>query len=147
MATEREIGGDIEMNTNVHWRDTSGRFLAGIDDAGERAVKETVKEGVELAVKFAPKRSRKLSLSIHPFYSGGGFGGWVMGTGYGLAQEKGARRHPIGDEGQVLANKEQEFFAIGPVDHPGNPAVRFMARSYEIASKSLMRRIKAHAPG
>lgn len=146
---DREIGGDVEVTSTVQWRNDHGQFMRVIDDAAEAAVKETVAAGVEAAVTIlAPhRRSGALQGSIGPFMNGSRQGGWYAGSGHAMPQEHGSVGHPIGAEGQILANKERGFYAKGPVDHPGNPALHFMRESYRIVSRGLLRRVARRIPG
>lgn len=136
--------GDVTVSTRVQWRNGLGQFSDDIDRAGVLAIEEVSREGAALAAAFAPKKKGRLAAAIEAFASGGS-GGWrFSGIPYGMAQEKGASAHSIGEEGQILANKEEGFFARGPVPHPGNPAVRFMQRAYDAVYPTILRRIGSH---
>jgi hypothetical protein len=146
---DHEYGGDVEVSSTVQWRSDDGRFARALDNAAEGAVKETIAYGVELAMAIlAPhRRSGRLAGSLGPFMNGPAQGGWYAGAGHALPQEHGARPHTIGAPGQILANKETGFFAKGPVNHPGNPALHFMRDSYRLASRNLMHGVAKRLPG
>lgn len=144
---DREIGGDVEVSSTVQWKSDDGRFAKVIGAAATASVKEAIGEGVRIAVELAPKRKGDLARSIAPFMNGPSQGGWIAGSGHAMPQEHGARAHKIGYEGQILANKEQGFYAKGPVKHPGNPATHFMRDSYRLVSRTLLSKMKRKLPG
>lgn len=139
--------GDVTVTTRVQWRNALGQFSNDIDRAGELAIEEASREGAALAAAMAPKKSGWLAGAIEAFGAGAS-GGWrFTGVPHGMAQEKGARPHPIpleDDPDKILANKAEGFFAKGQVQHPGNPAVRFMQRAYDLVYPTILRRIGSH---
>lgn len=136
----------VGVSTHVRWRNSLGQFASAIDNGAQRAMVEAGERGALTAAALAPKKTRALAGSIHPILLGAHEAAWRFVSAYGMAQEKGAVPHSIGEPGQVLANKEDEFFARGPVWHPGNPATHFMRDSYLIVSGLLMGIVRKHMP-
>lgn len=139
-------GGSIGITNHVHYRDNVGRFAAAIERGAQEAIIDVSNQGAKTAQVLAPKRTGAMAATIQPFTTGGSAGGWVVGTSYALDQEYGAGPHEIGAPGQVLANKEDGFYATGPVHHPGNPATRFMQKSYNIMRGRILGILKRHMP-
>lgn len=139
-------GGDVKLVTHVHYRDDLGRFAKAIDRGAQEAIIDVSTQGAATAKVLAPKKTGRMAATIQPFSTGGGSGGWAVGMDYSMPQEFGAGPHSIGAEGQVLANKEDQFFAIGPVMHPGNPATHFMKKSYNIMKGRIMGIVRRHMP-
>lgn len=135
---------EVGVTTRVQWRNNLGQFASDISEAGEGAIEDASREGVNLAAAFATKRTGRMAGEIHTI-GGGASGGWATGgTPYALAQEEGASAHEIGAPGQTLGNEEDGFGPVkGPVMHPGNPAVHFMRRAYEIVAPKLLDKIRA----
>lgn len=135
---------EIRVTSHVQFRDEFGRFALAIHEGAEAAIVQAAQRGAFLAAVLAPKRTFRLAGSIEPF-AGGMQGGWTVSTPYAMAQEKGAGPHPIGAPGQVLAG--DGFGPVrGPVMHPGNPAVHYMKRSYDIVSKELLSILRRNMP-
>jgi hypothetical protein len=139
----------VGISSEVHYRDHLGRFAAAIEDGAQRAMVSSASDGARIAAALAPKRTRKLAGSIVPFVISPHEVGWKFISAYGMAQEKGARPHIIApaEPDDILANKEDDFFARGPVMHPGNPAVHFMRDSYRIISSRMMAKLRRNMPG
>lgn len=112
-----------------------------MDLAGERAAIQAAEEGAALAASFAPYEDGGIADSIQVNPHAGNYASFTAGSGHALPQEEGARPHSIGYPGQKLVNKKKRFYAIGPVQHPGNPATHFMARAAEIVGASLPKRV------
>lgn len=132
----------VSVTTRVQWRNRLGQFSNDIDEAGEGAIEEASREGAKLAAGFATKRTGRMAGEIHTI-GGGSSGGWATGgTPYAMAQEEGASAHIIGEPGQTLSG--DDFGPVkGPVLHPGNPAVHFMRRAYEIVGPKILAKIAA----
>lgn len=130
----------VGFSTRVQWRDEFGRYAQALDTGAQRAQSEASEVGAALASALAPKRSGLLASTIRAI--GHGF---AVGTGYALAQEKGAGPHPIGAAGQVLAG--DDFGPTrGPVVHPGNPATHFMRDALRMVNQRLMGIIRSNMP-
>ena len=141
---------DIEMHLiarSAFLRDDSGRFVSAVEAGGEAAVLEIADAIAGLAIIFAPRKTGELAGSIEAIALGGTEAAAVARAGHAAPQEEGAGAHTIGAPGQVLANKEEEFFAIGPVTHPGNPATRFLTRAAAAVSPRATAIVKKYMPG
>lgn len=136
----------IRVESKVYYRDHLGRFASAIEAGTVAAMDEISREGATLAGEFAPKRTGRLAGGIHPI-GGGAQGGWATPElRYAMPQEEGAGPHAIGDPGQMLGTKEGDFSARGPVWHPGNPAVRYMKRSYDFMKSRMLPIVARHMP-
>lgn len=133
---------DVGFSCRTQWRDEFGRFAQALDVGAKRSQKEAGEIGAVLAAALAPKRSGFLASTLHS--TGHGF---AAGAGYAAAQEEGAGPHLIGVEGQVLANRDDNFGPVlGPVRHPGNPATHFMRQALQMVNQRLMGIIRSHMP-
>lgn len=132
---------EIGISARVQWRDEFGRFAQALDVGAKRSQEEASNIGAALAAALAPRRSGALAGSIHS-------------TGHGFAtgalpeaepQEFGAGPHSIGAPGQVLAG--DDFGPVrGPVQHPGNPATRYMRDALRLVNARLMSIVRANMP-
>lgn len=134
------------VSNKVHLTDESNRFMADVDGKAHEAVWDLTVKMTQLANNYAPMRSGRLRQSIEGYMFGPLQGAVVAKAPYAKAQEFGARPHPIGEEGQILAKGAQSFIpqkfaeggppthafgpVRGPVNHPGNPGVHYMARAF-----------------
>jgi hypothetical protein len=135
--------GGVAVRTRVQFRDSMGRYASNVERGGEEAQRELGEIGAALAKALAPKRSGALAGGIHA--TGHGFA--TGGTGHDLPQEEGAGPHPIGDPGQILGNREDDFGPVrGPVMHPGNPAVHYMRNAFRLLKPRIMPTIRRHMP-
>lgn len=134
---------DVGFSVRTQWRDEFGRFAQALDLGAQRSQEEAGEVGAVLAAGLAPKRSGLLASTIRA--TGHGF---AVGTGYALAQEKGAGPHLIGaDFGSTLVNEAEGFGpVIGPVVHPGNPATHFMRNALRMVNQRLMGIIRRNMP-
>jgi len=134
---------DVGFSTRVQWRDEFGRFAQALDVGAQRSQEEASQVGAVLAAALAPKRSGLMAGTIRS--TGHGF---VVGTAYALAQEKGAGPHLIGANfGVTLANEAEGFGPVlGPVLHPGNPATHFMRNALRMVNQRLMGIIRGNMP-
>ncbi len=136
-------GGAVRVRTRVQWRDEMGRYTARVDEGAEEAQRELSEIGATLARALAPRRRGILAGSIQS--TGHGFATGALT--YALPQEEGAGAHPIGEPGQVLGNREDEFGPVrGPVLHPGNPAVHFMRNALRLLKPRIMPTIRSNMP-
>lgn len=125
--------GEINVSNKVLFQDESGRFMADIDGKARGAVWELTRIMTAMAVNYAPFRKGTLRQSIEGYMTGPLQGEVVATAPHALPQETGAGPHQIGAPGQHLSNPEQGFHAIGPVNHPGNPATNYMHRAFRMA--------------
>jgi len=135
--------GNIGFETRVQWRDEFGRFAQALDVGAQRSQEEASQVGAVLAAAFAPKRSGLMAGTIRS--TGSGF---MVGTAYALAQEKGAAPHLIGATfGSTLVNEAEGFGPVmGPVVHPGNPATHFMKNALRMVNQRIMGIIRSNMP-
>lgn len=138
----------VGITTRVYYRNSFGQFADAIETGGARAIVEASDEGARLASEFAPKgETLRLAGGIHPISRGGGQGGWATpDVPEALPQEEGASGHAIGAPGQLLGTKGGDFSAQGPVWHPGNPAIHYMARSLSVVRSRLTSLLKRNMP-
>lgn len=128
-------------------RDESGRFLSAVKGGGKAAVNEIADAIAGFAIIFAPKRSGELAGSVEPVSLGATSAAAIARAGHAAPQEHGASAHSIGEAGQVLANREEGFYATGPVWHPGNPATHFLARAAAVVSPRAVGIVRKNMPG
>ena len=121
--------GHLVVRQDTFLRDESGRFLAEFHEKCSLAAFTLAEMVARWARVYAPFRKGTLKASIRPFSTGGTSAAAVADAPHAAPQEFGAGPHPIGDEGQALGNREEGFFAKGPVAHPGNPATFFLERA------------------
>lgn len=124
---------EVNVSNKVLFQDESGRFMADVNGQARAAVWELTRIMTAMAVNYAPFRTGELRSSIEGFMTGPLQGEVVARAPHALPQEFGAGPHQIGAPGQPLANPEQGFRAIGPVNHPGNPATTYMHRAFAMA--------------
>lgn len=102
----------------------------------------SVAKAAGIARAKAPIRTGELRRSVRPQVTSLTSAAIVAKAKHAAAQEYGAQAHSIGAPGQVLASSaptrtsgptikgkrstRQNFFARGPVAHPGNPAKAFV---------------------
>lgn len=134
----------VPVTTRVQWRNEFGRFEAAIDTGAQRAEKQSGEIGAHIAAGLAPHAKGILAGSIHS--TGHGFATGALPQA--LPQEEGASPHLIGAEfDAVLENPEEGFGpVIGPVLHPGNPAVHYMRDALKLVNSRLMGIIRANMP-
>lgn len=135
----------VPITTRVFWRDDIGRFAANVDLGAARAMEEASREGARLAAEFAPKKTGRLAAGIHPI-GRGKHGGWATSdVPEAGPQEHGAGGHVIGANGEILAGAD--FGPVkGPVWHPGNPAIHYMARSLSFMKSRLTSILRRNMP-
>lgn len=130
----------VDVTSRVYWRDPFGKFLGDLHENAEQLAYAAALRGAFLSRVYAPKRTLRLVREIGVYRAGRQQAGWkVAGVPYAAAQEEGARPHQIGQEGQILGNKKDNFGPIrGPVHHPGNPATHFMERAREEVARQMI---------
>lgn len=131
---------EAEITTTAAYTSSLDQFSARVHTAAERTVTRATARGSLLSQVLAPKRTLRLAATIRPGIIAPGWGSWIVGPlKYALAQEKGARPHSIGAEGQILANKGDNFGPVrGPVLHPGNRGIHFLLKAYEQVKAELL---------
>lgn len=132
------------VTNRVYVRSDYGRFLSKYERAKQRVIEDTVKEGSATARALAPKRSGKLAASIKSTTGTSG-GSWAVGTGYGQVQEKGGPPHRIKGNVSFFWVKKGRNWRPGRnwINHPGNPGVHFMERSYDIVAPRMVEKLRA----
>lgn len=124
--------------TQIAWRDSLGRYISAVEDAGNQAVLTGSERGAFIAAILAPKETGTLAASIQPIITGSGQGGFVARAPYSLVQEKGGAPHTIAPRGNYpLENAKKAFFSWKAVQHPGNPATSFMSRAAAVIQQEL----------
>lgn len=136
---------DLITSTEVAVRNKFGQFSKELDDARRIFLDEIADVGENAARLTAPVKSGRLKDSITGLvFPGTRTASVVTKVSYGLYQEEGTRRHPI------TGNPDLSFFwkkagrrfypasefyntpgMVTVIDHPGNPAVGFLARGYD----------------
>lgn len=127
--------GGIVISNEVTFRSVSGEFAARVDEGLVEGVRELALMGEFYGRLFAPKRTGALAASVQ---------GVALGTSalvtasapHAPMQEFGAGAHLIPSllrgGATILANPDGTFGPVlGPVEHPGNPATRFLTRSMQ----------------
>lgn len=128
---------EVPVTMRVYWRDPFGRFMRETDEGAADAIQAASRQGAALAKGFATRRSGAMADSIHPIGSGM-HGGWAADDSLPETepQEFGAGPHEIPNS-----------FGWGvTLEHPGNPAVHFMKRSFDIISAKLAAMVQARLP-
>lgn len=132
----------IGISCRTQWRNSSGQFASRMESGAEAAQEEAGEVGAALAAALAPKRSGALAGSIH-------------GTGSGFAtgdlpeavpQEEGAGPHLIGAGFDKVLVGDDFGPVLGPVLHPGNPAVHFMRDALKLVNGRIMGIIRSKMP-
>lgn len=142
--------GTFTVTQRTYLRDDSGRFVSEVEAGAARSAWELAEDTANLARVFAPIDKGRLVGSIRPFMTGATSGAAVAGgpgAEHAAAQEKGAVPHSIGAPGQLLWNPEKMFAAVGPVQHPGNRAVRYMQRAGEAVAALSPAILRRNMPG
>lgn len=140
--------GDIIVSTTSGFlRDESGRFLSAVDEGATAAVHEIADAMAGMAILFAPKRRGVLAASIEGVQLAAHEAAAIATAPHAAPQELGAGPHIIGADGELLANKEDDFHTHGPVLHPGNPATHFLARAARAVAPRGVGIVRKHMPG
>lgn len=146
-----EWGGMVVTN-EIHLRNEVGQFIKRLETGAEAAARDLAENIAALGRVFVPKRTGRLMRSIKSFMVGPYTGVALAGEGvpYAAAQEEGARAHIIPSllrgGATFLYNSEELFAAMGPVEHPGNPATRFMGRAYAHVGALSEQIVMEHMP-
>lgn len=138
--------GEIRVTQHVWLRDDSGRFLAAVEQGAHDAAWELADTVAALGIAGAPVRTGFLVSSIRAYMVGATEGVAVATAPYADVQEKGGAPHSIGEPGQPLFNPEQGFAAIGPVNHPGNPATHFLTNAGHAVAAMSAGIVARHMP-
>lgn len=144
--------GGMVVTNDIILRNEMGQFIRRMEVGAEGAARELAQSIATLGRVFVPKRTGRLMRSIQWFMVGPYTGVAVAGEGvpYAAAQEKGASAHVIPSllrGGKTfLYNAEELFAALGPVEHPGNPATHFMGRAYAQVGALSERIVEEHMP-
>lgn len=146
MASSSVGAGNIVVSQQAFVRDESGRFIAELENGAAAAARELTMELASLAQVFAPRRRGILAASIEGVMVSATSGVATASAGHAAAQEKGAGPHLIGAPGQALGNREEGFFAKGPVLHPGNPAVHYLTRAGQAVGALSVGILRKHLP-
>lgn len=140
---------DVQITTEVVWRDSMGRFAKQIDAAADLAVAESVGKGAEFAKVLCPKESGYTASTIDGVVYGSGKGAITAGGKARLLTD-GTKRHVIesheGPRG-ILANKAKRFFSAHAVMHPGTKPNDFLARTLKMINTEIMDNVKRKMPG
>ncbi len=152
--------GSIEARTTVIAQNNIGRFVTECELAARDVIEEAVTDGARIAASLAPRRTGALAASIHPVVLSRTSGLWQTGVPYALPQETGSRPHPIPGSPDLRFWWEKagrtflparEFYgipeAITVVNHPGNPATRYLLRSSHAVMAGIIRIADKHYPG
>lgn len=135
---------EIPVTARVQWRDEFGRFRSAVDLAAQRSQQQGGEIGAHIAAGLAPKKTSALAGSIRS--TGHGFATGALPQA--LPQEEGASPHLIGTGFDAVLENPDEGFGpvIGPVLHPGNPAVHYMRDALRLVNGRLMGIIRANMP-
>lgn len=132
-------------------RNQIGQYIERGERACHDAVVDQLQESAILAQVQAPVKTGQLKNSIG-YRMTGEYEGVVEATAaHAAPQEFGAGPHSIGAPGQTLFNPSDSsgsrFFAKGPVQHPGNPPVGFLASALDAAEAGLLPKLRRNWPG
>lgn len=133
------MADELRAHTRVQVRNSIGQFAAELEGARQRTVERAGRVGWEVARAHAPFKSGRLHDSIW-MKVGNGTATFGTGVSYGMAQEGGARPHPITGKPRLkFWWEKQGVMFVGPkVRHPGNPGVHFLAAGYHAATNTIM---------
>lgn len=131
--------------------DESGRFISAVTEGCTEAITRAVDEGESLAVINSPKGpTGQLASSIKGLVMSATEGIIVATAPHAIFQEKGAGPHLIPSllrGGKVFLYNPQELFAaLGPVEHPGNPATHFLRRAGDVVAAYFPMYLKEALP-
>lgn len=150
MAASTSAGG-IVVSESTFLRDDSGRFLAAVDRGATLAVREIAETIANMAKAFAPFRTGALKKSIIARALGAHEACAIATAPHAKHQEFGTGPHDIGYEGQRLINRGEGVYpgwaGWGVVEHPGNPATRFMTKAGQVVAALSGGIVAKHMPG
>lgn len=154
---------DVAMSNRVIARDSFGRFIREVEDAGNRAVQELIREGGELSQSMAPvgskvdRRTMPLKDSIFTHMETRTRGYWGSVARHALPIEKGARPHIIMGSPRLRFFWEAQGRMWIPaatlygipgmrdlINHPGNPAQPFLRPAYDIIATRAAAKLREH---
>lgn len=126
------------MSGTVVLRDEMGRFVSHLERGGQDMLAEMAKDGANISRALAPQghkpdqRTPRIVDSITSSVQGNQ-ARWGSSARHALAQEFGARPHPITAEVEFFWEKHWRMWKPGPgeIDHPGNPAHPYLRPAYD----------------
>lgn len=135
---------EIAASARFVGRNNIGEFIRECELAARYTIEEIVMEGAEISRALAPKRTGELAASIQGAVLSRTSGQWIATAPHALPQETGAEAHPIVGNPHLAFYWERagrwfvpsEVFynlpmAITQVNHPGNPATRYLEKAYD----------------
>lgn len=144
---------EVAVRQKVTERDNFGRFISEIERAAYATMLDAANEGVALSRTLAPKghkddpRTRTLEES---FYTevGRTRAAWGNTARHAVAQETGARRHPITGRVHFFWEREGRDWVPGSnqIDHPGNPPRPFLRPAYRAIMARILEIARRHYP-
>jgi len=140
---------EVQVTSEIVWRDSLGRFAKQIDEGADLAVTEAVGKGAEYAKIICPKDTGHTASTIDGVFLGSGKGAIVAGGATKLL-ESGTRPHVIeSKEGPfgILANKRKNFFSRHAVMHPGTKPNDFLSKALAAINREIMDLVKKRMPG
>lgn len=145
----------IAVSNRVIVRNGFGQFIRDCEGAATATVSDALDEGVAAAkirapVGFKPDpRTGKIIDSFYKQILGRTSGVFGNNARHALAQEKGARPHPITGDVTFFWEKYWRQWEPGEneIQHPGNPAHPYLRPGYEVVMRRIVDIAKRHYPG
>jgi hypothetical protein len=149
------------VSPRVVVRDDFGRFISECLAASSRTVDQLLDEGIAISQGLAPvghkvdRRSPPIHASFYKRKLSRTSGVWGNDARHALAQELGARPHPIVGSPYLLFYWERERRMWVPglagtpdiINHPGNEAQPFLRPAYEIVMNNAIETARRNFPG
>lgn len=151
---------DVAVSNHVIVRDQFGRFIHDIEGAATASVEDALDAGIRGARAAAPQRTGRLRGSFVSAILSRTSGVFLNQAPYAMAQDQGARPHPIDAHVSFFWDKvgrrwmwpetyERKTGHPGadPISHPGNPATHFMDAGYAAIQRAMPGILRRNYPG
>ena len=133
----------IKVQNNVRVRNSLGQFASDFEIGLEAAMQVVAVELTAAGKAYAPvdrgilkgRTSAEAHGKTAILRSNVYYAGYV---------HEGTPAHEIGEEGQVLSNPRERFFAKGPVQHPGTRANPYLRNAFNSVWPNVLDIIDAH---
>jgi hypothetical protein len=154
------VASGVAVSSHVIARDEFGRFIRDIEEAATKSVEEALDVGIAAARAQAPVRTGRLRGSFVPVILSRTSGLFMNTAPYAMAQDQGARPHPIPAHVRFWWDKVGRmwmypetyervtgFPGADPIHHPGNPATHFMDAGYVAIKRAINGILQRNYPG
>lgn len=151
---------DVAVSNHVIVRDEFGRFIRDIEEAATKSVEDALDVGIAAARVKAPMKTGRLRGLFVPAILSRTSGVFLNEAPYAMAQDQGARPHPIDAHVSFFWDKMGRRWmwpetyekvtkhpGADPIHHPGNPATGFMLAGYEAIARAMPGILQRRYPG